>query len=106
MLAAAKAIEEDYLSLSSRQYLTESSEGRRARDGLRQRVYEFVDSGTTLGKAFRQANPRIRLELIDAMRFDLAHNYPEVRAEMVWAFAEKQVLPTAGRLRRCRFPLK
>lgn len=106
MLAAAKAIEEDYLSLQSRQYFADSSEGRRARDGLRQRLYEFVDSGTNLGKAFRHLNPRIPLESIDGMRFYLAHNYPEVSAEVVWAFAQRHILPTARRLRRCKFPSK
>lgn len=105
MLASAEAMRE-YLLLLPREYHADTREGRFARDGLRSRVYEFCDAGTTLGRAFRTANPGLDLRLADEMRYDLAHNYPAVTPEAVWTFAREEVPRLVRKLRRAKFSVR
>lgn len=103
LLERAREVEEDYLRLRRIEFFGDSPESRRNRRALRNLIYEFSDAGTNLGRAFRKANPRIDLEKADRMRSDLAHDYPTVTDEEVWAYASEYVPHIARLVQRARF---
>lgn len=94
----------EYCSAGPTAILANEKEGRHLRDGIALHLTHFLESGTKLGKPFRNANPLIAWSRIDAFRQDMVHNYPEVSPGEVLAFAREVVPATARRLRRARFP--
>jgi uncharacterized protein with HEPN domain len=83
-------------------YAAETSMGMLLRRGLKNCAYEYCEAGQRVSKAFRAQN-RLPWEAIDKMRFDLAHDYPEVTAKEILAFAREIMVPTERRLRKPRF---
>ena len=93
-----------YAASSSDDYFHDNREGMHLRDGLWRHVLQFLESGTKLGMTFRNANPQIPWSTIEELRQDMTHDYPEVPAKVVRAFAIGRMPPIARALRRARFP--
>ena len=103
MLERAEEMQE-VLDLRPSRYFADDQIGRLARKALRSDVYEFCDAGNELGKAFRSANPRVDLDPVREMRYNLAHEYPNVTPEALLAFAQEIVPRVIRGLRRAHFP--
>ena len=74
------------------------------RDAAELRILHFTETATKLGRAFRNANPRIPWVELDRLRNDLVHEYPEVKAEAVWRFLRDDLPGLVAKLRGARFP--
>lgn len=103
MLTEAREIAE-YASAGPRAILANDREGKHLRDGLVLHLTHFLESGTKLGKPFRNANPLVAWSRIDAFRQEMVHDYPEITPEESLAFAREVVPTVARRLQRARFP--
>lgn len=84
-------------------YTARDSEGMHLRDGLWRHVLQFLESGTKLGRSFRQRNPNLEWELIHEMRQELVHDNPEVAPDRVRSFAVDEMPKMARILRKARF---
>ncbi len=93
-----------YSASRPEEYLAASEEGLHLRDGLWRHVLQFLESGTKLGRSFRNANPLVPWALIDELRQEMTHDYPEVAPERVWSFARERIPGIVRKLRRARFP--
>jgi uncharacterized protein with HEPN domain len=74
------------------------------RDGAELRVLRFTETGTKVGRSFRQANPVIPWEDIDQLRNDLVHEYPEIKADKVWRFISADLPGMVAKLKRANYP--
>jgi uncharacterized protein with HEPN domain len=95
-----------YTASGREEYLEAGTEGMHLRDGLWRHVLQFLESGTKLGRPFRNANPNVPWELIEELRQDMTHDYPEVSPEAVRAFAVERMPGIVRKLRRARFPVE
>lgn len=93
-----------YADSSEREYAAQGTEGMHLRDGLWRHVLQFLESGTKFGRSFRRANPLLPWEIIDELRQEMTHDYPEVSPERVRAFARDRMPAIVRKLRRARFP--
>lgn len=74
------------------------------RDAAELRALQFTETGTKVGRSFRRANPLIPWEDLDQLRNDLAHEYPEVKADKVWKLIHDDLPVIMGRLEHARYP--
>jgi uncharacterized protein with HEPN domain len=74
------------------------------RDAVELRILHFAETATKLGRPFRNANPLVPWEVIDQLRNDLVHEYPEVKADRVWRFVAQDLPRLVSQLRRARYP--
>jgi uncharacterized protein with HEPN domain len=93
-----------YAAAAEGEYSAGGIEGMHLRDGLWRHVLQFLESGTKLGRSFRSANPLVPWETIDELRQEMTHDYPEVPAQRVRAFARERIPSIVRKLRRARFP--
>jgi uncharacterized protein with HEPN domain len=83
----------------------EGAEGMVYRRAIKNDVYEFCESAEKLTGAFEKANGELPPR-VAKMRFDLAHDYPEVQTSELIEFA-REVMPKVARLlRNAKFPAK